>query len=59
MRVDAERAQVPAKLILGKVSKLSVWSIKVFSNFAAKTIRIARARIQIPALGTRPTPLAW
>ncbi len=60
MRVDRERAQVPAKaLILGKLSKLSVWSvwsIKFFSNFAAKTTRIARARIQGPTLSTRPTP---
>ncbi len=44
VRVDAERAQVPAKaLILGKLSKLSAWNTKFLSNLAAKATRIARA----------------
>ena len=46
VRLDAERAQVPAKaLMLGNLSKLSAWSTEFFSNFAAKTTRIARARM--------------
>jgi len=55
--IDVERAQVPAKaLILGKLSKLSQWSTNFFSNFAAKTTRTVRARIQMTTLTTRPTP---
>jgi len=57
MRIDAEGAQVPAKaLTLGKLSKLSAGSTNCFSNFAAKTTRIVRARIQIPTQSTPPTP---
>ena len=57
MRLDAERAQVLAKdLILGKLSKLSAWRINFFSNFAAKTTRTVRARIQMTTLTTWPTP---
>ncbi len=59
VRIDAERAQVPAKaLMLGNLSKLSAWSTEFFSNFAANTTRIARAHIQLSPLGTRPTPCA-
>ena len=57
VRLDVERAQVPAKaLILDKLSELSAWSTNFFSNFAGKTTRIVRARIQVTALATRPTP---
>jgi WD40 repeat protein len=46
------RAQVPAKdLILGK---LSVWSINVLSNFAAKTTRIVPAPLRTMVTTTIP-----
>ena len=56
MRIDVDRAQVPANAsILGK---LSAWSTNFFNNLAAKTTRIARARMDNILGIINPTPIA-
>jgi hypothetical protein len=56
VRIDPERAQVPGKAsILGK---LSAWSTNFFNNFAAKTTRIARARMDNILGIIKPIPRA-
>ena len=59
VRIDPERAQVPAKaLILGKLSELSAWNTNFLSNLAAKTTRIVRANSRVGVTWRRPIPSA-